>query len=76
MHIAYVSTRPDKRNTIVLIALVRKYFNPRPYGFVGWCPLPHEVFSRIAKKKRWRVAPPGFRLLYGANLAQFSAKKI
>ena len=32
-------------------------------------------FSRIAKKRR-RVAPPGFRLPYGANLTQFWAKQI
>ena len=40
----------------------------------GWCNPPWG-FSRIAKKRR-RVAPPGFGLPYGANLAQFLAKKI
>ena len=38
-------------------------------------PPPPWGFSRIAKKRR-RVAPPGFGLPYGANLAQFLAKKI
>ena len=37
--------------------------HPPPWGF-----------SRIAKKRR-RVAPPGFGVPYGANLAQFVAKK-
>ena len=48
--------------------------NPRPYRGGGWCNPPWG-FSRIAKKRR-RVAPPGFRLPYGANLPQFLAKKI
>ena len=54
------------------VVLQRRYINPRPYRG-GWCN-PPEVFSGIAKKRR-RVAPPGFGLPYGANLAQFLAKK-
>ena len=38
-------------------------------------PPPPEVFSRIAKKRR-RVAPPGFGLHYGANLAPFLQKNL
>ena len=45
--------------------------NPRPYRG-GASPLRFFADS----EKRRLVAPPGFGLPYGANLAQFLAKKI
>ena len=69
-------TATCRRCSSICIDVFLGVFNPRPYGGgVGATPPPPEVFRGIAKKWR-RVAPPGFGLPYGANLAQFLAKKI
>ena len=61
--------------------------NPRPYrGALRFFTDSEKLRFIIREKpplrfftdseKLWRVAPPGFVLPYGANLAQFLAKKI
>ena len=63
---------PFRDFTAILRILFFTDFNTRPYR--GVHPPPWS-FSRIAKTRR-RVAPPGFGLPYGTNLAQYLAKKL
>ena len=61
---------------LVLACMCKMIFflNPRPDRGVGVTP-PLRFFADSEKKRR-RVAPPGFGVPYGANLAQLLVKKM
>ena len=57
---------------IVKIVDEKMIVNPRP-DMWAWCN-PLRFFADSEKKKRRRVAPPGFEVPYGTNLAQLLEK--